>query len=141
MARQTAILKAYARTWGEWKQAEVTDKMREEFKHLKHCQRIWANNRYEVQSFQVNTAIGGVWQLGIIRHGDIAQIEWSELQRIVHELYGPEVTAVEMYPPVAEEWQTRHNLRVLWVLPATYQPPFGLHLPGAWGKHDGSEPV
>lgn len=134
MARKTAILKAYAREWGAWREVPVTDQMRQEFPLLMHCKHLWANNRYEVQAYAVETAIGGVWQLGVIRHGDIAQIEWKELQRIVHDLYGPEVHAVEVFPPVAEEWQTKVNVRILWVLPATYEMPFGLHMPGCWGK-------
>lgn len=132
--RKTAVLKAYAREWGAWNEAPITDEMRQEFPHLMHVKHIWANQRYEVQAFAVDSSIGGIWQLGIIRHGDIAQITWGELQRIVHELYGPEVTAVEVYPPIVDEWQTKHNLRVLWILPATYELPFGLHRPGAWGK-------
>jgi hypothetical protein len=108
--------------------------MRVEYPMLAHCARIWANQRYEVQSFAVETAIGGVWQLGIIRHGDIERISWEELQRIVHELFGLEVTAVEVYPSIENEWRTRVNVRMLWVLPDTWKLPFGLNLPTAWGK-------
>ena len=133
-ARKTAILKAYAREWGEWREAPVTDEIRSKYPHLKHVSRIWANNRYEVQAFEVKTDIGGIWQIGVIRHGDIEKITWEELQRIIHELYGPEIVAVEMYPPIADEWQTKHNLRILWILPATYDVPFGLHVAGAWGR-------
>jgi hypothetical protein len=134
MARKTAVLKAYARTWGEWKINDVTDKMREEFKHLQHCKHIWSNNRYEVQAFVCQTSIGGMWQLGIIRHGDIEPISWDEIQRIVHELLNPEVVAVEIYPALQNAWPVKHNLRVIWVLPSTWPLPFGLEQPGAWGK-------
>jgi hypothetical protein len=132
--RKTALLKALAREWGEWKINEVTPEMRDRFPHLRHCAAIWSNNRYEVQGFKCETAIGGVWQIGVIRHGDIEQITWSELQRIVHERFGDEVTAIEVYPPREHEWNTQHNLRVLWILPSTWPLPFGLHLPGAWGQ-------
>lgn len=134
-ARQTAILKAYARgPWTPWDTVAVTDKMRAEYPLLAHCTNIWANNRFEVQAFSIKTAIGGMWQLGIIRHGDIDQIMWEELQRIVHDLFGPEVTAIEIFPPLEHEWEVKKNVRVLWVLPSTWPLPFGLQVKGSWGQ-------
>ena len=132
--RRTAYLKALARTPGDWQRIGVTDEMRAQHKHLAHCAYIYSNNRVECQVFPIKTAIGGVNQLTCIRHGNIAELSWEELQRIVHELFGPEVTAVEVYPPLEHEWQTNLGLRVLWVLPSTWPLPFGLHLPGAWGQ-------
>lgn len=133
-ARKTAILKAFAREWGVWRQTECTDQMRSDFPHLMHCKHIWANQRYEVQAFVCETSIGGVWQLGIIRHGDIEAIAWGEIQRIVHDLFGSEVVAVEVYPAIEHEWQTTTGLRVIWILPSTWPLPFGLQLASAWGK-------
>jgi hypothetical protein len=135
MARKTAQLKAFARgPWTPWSEVEITLEMRGDHAQLEHCKHIWANNRYEVQAFEVDTAIGGVWQITAVRHGDIEPIEWHEMQRIIHELYGPEVTAVEIYPPIAEEWDTKVNVRVAWILPSTWPLPFGLARSGAWGK-------
>lgn len=134
-ARQTAVLKAYARgEWTKWDPVVITDKMRNDYPQLKNCSYIYANNRYEVQIFELATAIGGIMQMTIIRHGDIEKISWEEIQRAVHELFGPEVSAIEIYPPIQFEWQTNVNLRVVWILPSTWELPFGLHLPGAWGK-------
>ncbi len=133
-ARKTAILKAYAREWGVWNQTEVTDQMRQEHPHLMHCSHIWANQRYEVQAFICTTGIGGVWQCNLIRHGDLERISWEEIQRIIHDLFGPEVVAVEVYPAIVDEWQSKANLRVVWILPSTWPLPFGLHLASAWGK-------
>jgi hypothetical protein len=134
-ARKTAMLKAYARgEWTSWEEVAITNEMRVEHAQLEHCTHIWANNRFEVQGFRVETAIGGVWQLTAVRHGDIEGISWDELQRIVHELFGVECCAVEVYPPVVEEWHSKVNVRVLWVLPVTWPLPFGLSRPGAWGK-------
>ena len=133
-ARRTAVLKSYAREWGAWNTVEVTDQMRQENTLLMHCKGIWANNRYEVISYAVETPIGGVWQLSIIRHGDLEPISWGEIQRIVHELYGAEVTAVELYPPLEAEWKTHANPRQIWVMPMTWERPFGLDRPGAWGS-------
>jgi hypothetical protein len=133
--RKTAYLKALARSWGSWSMTVPDDKLRAEHPHLRNCTSIWANNRFECQAFPCNSSIGGVWQINILRHGDLEAIEWGELQRIVHELYGPEIVAVEVYPSIDSEWkgQTKH-LRVLWILPSTWPLPFGLHLPTAFGK-------
>lgn len=131
--RRTALLKSYARTWGEWTETEITDDLRREHPHLLHCKHIWGNHRYEVNAFSVETPVGGVWQLNVFRHGNLEQITWTELQRIVHELYGPEATAIEVYPALAQEWQTKADVRVLWLLPATWPLPFGLHFKTAWG--------
>lgn len=132
--RKTAALKAIARTWGDWRMIVPTDEIRQEHPHLLHCKHIWANNRYECNAYSVETSIGGVWQLNVFRHGNLEEISWTELQRIVHEIYGPEAVAVEVYPGIAEEWLTKNSVRVLWVLPATWSLPFGLHVAGAWGK-------
>jgi len=133
-ARKMAVLKAYAREWGQWKNVELTDELCNDHPLLEHCKAIWENQRYEVQAFSVQTSIGGVWQLSIIRHSDLEPISWGEIQRIVHELYGPEVTAVELYPPLEAEWKTHANPRQIWVMPLTWERPFGLDLPGAWGS-------
>jgi len=133
-ARKTALLKAWAREPKPFERVEVTDEMRQEYPHLMHCSAIYANHKIEAQIFRLYTGIGGVWQVNMIRHGDIAPLSWEEIQAAVHELYGPEVTAVEIYPPIEYEWQTTLNLRVIWVLPHTWKLPFGLHVAGAWGK-------
>lgn len=133
-ARKTAVLKALARTWGEWTTQEPTDEIRRQHPHLKHCKCIWANNRYEVQGFICETSIGGVWQLTVLRHGDLEKITYGELQRIIHELFGENMVAVEVYPKMSDEWQTKTNLTVLWLLPASWSLPFGLQMPNAWGK-------
>lgn len=132
--RKTALLKAYAKMWTAFEQVPITEQMRDDHPQLKHCLAIYANSRFECQIFAVGTSIGGVQQLVVCRHGDIAKIDWEELQRVVHELFGPEVTAVEVYPSIQHEWQTKTNARVLWVLPSTWELPFGLEKPGAWGK-------
>ena len=133
-ARKTSVLKAYARGWSAFEKVLVTEKMRKEHPHLAHCESIWANNRIEAQIFYLATPIGGVTQISMIRHGNVEALTWTEIQRAIHELCGPEATAVEIYPAIDKEWVTTLNLRTVWVLPSTWEIPFGLHLPGAWGK-------
>ena len=132
--RPRTILKALARTWGEWKENAVTDEMKDKFPQLRHCYSIRSNNRYECQLFACNSPIGGIMQMNVIRHGDIEAISWDELQRIKHELFGPESVAIEVYPAMEHEWRTHLSLRVLWILPSGYVLPVGLEKPAAWGR-------
>lgn len=137
MARKTAILKSLAREWTPFEQVPITDEMRKEHKLLRNCTSIFANSRFEVQLFAVETSIGGVMQMTIARHGQIEDATWEEIQRIVHEIFGPECVAVEIYPAYEHEWQTNTRVRIVWVLPSTYGLPFGLEKPGAWGVKNG----
>jgi hypothetical protein len=134
MARKTAILKAYARTKTLFALTEVTDEMRAQYPHLKHCSAIFANSRIEAQCFPCETSIGGVMQCTMIRHGNIAPLSWEEIQKALHELFGPEIVAVEVYPAIDQEWHAKSQVRVLWILPTNWPLPFGLHLPNAWGQ-------
>lgn len=133
-ARKTALLKSYARTWTAFEPVSITEKMREEYPLLKHAFAIYANSRYEVQMFNVPSELGGLMQMVVSRHGNIEDITWEELQRIKIELFGPEREAIEVYPTIADEWIGVKHIRVLWILPTTWQLPFGLHKTGAWGK-------
>lgn len=108
--------------------------MRTDYPQLEHAYAIYANSRYEVQMFNAPSAIGGIMQMVVSRHGNIEDITWEELQRIKVELFGPECEAVEVYPGIADEWAGVKHIRVLWILPTTWRIPFGLHVPGAWGK-------
>jgi hypothetical protein len=132
--RKTALLKAYARTWTKFEQVEITEEMRDDYVVLRHCTSIYANSLFEAQLFKIETTIGGVWQCNLIRHGDIEPATWEQIQRAIHDLFGPEVVAVEVYPAIQHEWQSKANLRVVWILPSTWELPFGLQLQSAWGK-------
>ena len=134
-ARKTAVLKSMARQWTPFEKVEITERMMLDYPLLMNCKAIYANSRMEVQMFAAETSIGGVMQVTFIRHGDIEQLTWEEIQRALHEIFGPEVVAVEVYPALVDEWQTKLHLRVLWVLPSTYSLPFGLEKIGAWGKN------
>jgi len=135
MARRTALIKAAARQWTPFEEVEITAQMREKFPLLKGCSYLYRNSRYEVQVFALETPIGGVNQVTVIRHGDVEAISWDELQRVIHELFGDDVNAVEMFPALKNEWKTKIGLRVLWVLPEGYELPFGLNVEGAWGRN------
>jgi hypothetical protein len=133
-ARKTAALKALAREWTKFDYVELTGELRDRWPQLKHATSVWANSRFEVHIYAITTEIGGVNQVNIARHGQIEDVSYEDAQRVVHDIFGPEVTAVEIYPPFEYEWQTRIRVKVLWVLPYTWHLPFGLHFPNAWGK-------
>ena len=52
-------------------------------------------------------------------------IGWDELQAVKDEMLGPDVLAVEMYPP-ADRVVNEANIRHLWTVPAD-SFTFGLH--------------
>ncbi len=131
--RRRQLVKAAARHWQPWREVPITEEMRDRHPHLRHCTSILSNHRVEAQIFTVDTAIGGVSQCNLVRHGDIEALSWEELQQIIHELFGADAVAVELFPALANEWKQKTRVRVLWVLPSTYEIPFGLHKAGAWG--------
>ncbi len=133
-ARKTAILKAFARVQKPFEQVPITDEMIRDYPILMHCRAIYANSRVEVHMYALETSIGGVMQVTMVRHGNLEPLTWEEIQRSLHEIFGPEVVAVEIYPSLQNQWETNNGLRVLWVLPGVYELPFGLEKPGAWGK-------
>jgi hypothetical protein len=132
--RQRQLVKAAARHWQPWREVPITEEMRAAHPHLRHCASIFSNHKYECQCFEIGTAIGGVMQCNIVRHGDIEPIEWEQLQAIIHELFGADAVAVEIFPALANEWHQKTRVRVLWVLPSTWPIPFGLECPSAWGR-------
>lgn len=132
--RQRTLMKAVARNWTPFVSMPVTDELKAKFPFLAHCSEIRSNSRFEAHLFNCDSTIGGVVQMNVRRHGDIAPITWDDLQRVKTEIFGPEATAVEVYPPPALEWGSRIPVRVLWVLPTTWEIPFGLHRAGAWGQ-------
>jgi len=128
-ARKTAVLKSYARVWTPFSPVEITPEMRDKYVLLRHCHSIYANSRFEVQCFACDSSIGGVMQVAIRRHGDVAEVTQEDLRRIVFELFGLETTAVEIYRPMDEVFKGR----ILWILPETWPIPFGVHTKASWG--------
>ena len=99
---------------------------------MNHVEHIYANSRFEVHTYTVKTPIGGVTQLVIARHNHIEEITWNDCNRVKFELFGDEAEAVEIYP---KGIVPSMKIRILWVLPAGYEFPFGLNKAGAWGDN------
>ena len=131
--RLRAKMKALARSWSPFVSVPITEELIRMNPLLANCHAIFANSRYEVQLFNCPSPVGGVVQMLVARHGNIERITWEELQRVKNEIFGENYSAVELYPPSDTEWKVTREIRVLWILPLDYVPPFGLHLSGAWG--------
>lgn len=129
--RKTHAIKRVGRTWSKWQEIPVTDEIRNSAKHMEHVHSIWANSRFEAQAFQIPSAVGGIMQLVVARHGHIEPVSWNDMQRIKAELFGDSVYGMEIYP--AESVTVEMKIRIIWIMPEGWEPPCGLHLPTAWG--------
>lgn len=136
MSREARVrhrIKTVGRAWTEWKEIAVTDEIRNSSPHMEHVEHIYANSRFEVNTYTVKTAIGGVTQVVIARHHHLEAIDWNEAMRVKTELFGGDAEAVEIYPKGIVPGM---KVRILWVLPAGYELPFGLGKPGAFGDNE-----
>jgi len=129
-ARKTAALKALARQWTPFARIEITPDMRAQYALLRHCHSLYSNSRMEVQCFAIESSIGGVMQVTLKRHGNVEEVTEDDMRRTLLELFGPAATAVEIYRAIEEKWK----IRILWILPATWKLPFGMHLSTAFGR-------
>lgn len=134
-SRMKGAIKAAARSWSPFVSIPITDKLKSENPALSHAASIFANSRYQAECFNCASELGGVVQVVVRRHlASSDPIPWDDLQRVVHDIYGDLVCAVEVYPPRDAEWRIGREVRVLWVLPEGYVAPFGLHIATAWGR-------
>ncbi|MGL5922147.1 DUF7694 domain-containing protein [Chroococcidiopsis sp.] len=109
--------------WSEWEWLDVASHEKAPHDLLKAC----LNNVYSVQFFQKYTAWGIINHLMVRRHDAKPIRSWSDMQRIKNELIGSDRVGVEVYPSVTDVVDDA-NIYHLWVLPAGYTLPFGLHL-------------
>ena len=123
-----------AKVWTPFSPIAITEQMKKDNPALERCSVMFANSRYQVEAFECSSEIGGIVQLVVRKHLDDGPISWDDLQRVKNDLYGPLVTAVEVYPPQDMEWRIKREVRVLWVLPTDHIPPYGFHIPTAWGR-------
>lgn len=89
------------------------------------CTDVYHNNQFMVFVIPESSSWGAITRL-MIRRNDAAPIRcWSDLQRIKNELCGAESVAVEIFPRESELVDDA-NIYHLWVLPETFELPFGL---------------
>lgn len=116
----------FGTAWGAWEEVQVPDW------HANRTGIIRAlrNRVYSVQISRHATAWGLVMHLWIRRHDTQPVRSWFDVQRIKNELVAPECTGVEVYPKESRKIDVA-NIYHLYVLPAGFELPFGLHEEGA----------
>jgi hypothetical protein len=116
-------------TWSAWEnvpwKTEVAARPNAP-KPLPGLYRFAKNNRYSVQFFKRQTEWGEVIHLIVRRHDEKPTRSWVDLQRLKNELVGKDRIAVEVFPAEADLIDDA-DLYHLWVLPAGFTLPFGLH--------------
>lgn len=85
--------------------------------------RAFQNTRYTVMVFDHSpTTKGYATKVLVQKHDDTPILNhWSELYKIKNEIFGPETTAIEYYPPESELIND-HNIYWLWIYPAGVLP-------------------
>ena len=110
--------------WGNWEDRSYTLKYHPLNQGGDIITAAYVNLVYSVQMSFEDTEWGIVTHLWIRRHDDKAPI-WRDMQRIKNELVGPELVAVEVYPPV-RELVDQANMYHLWVFEDGFKLPFSL---------------
>lgn len=77
--------------------------------------RVFMNNRYIVQVFTNKMRNFKLYDKILIRRSDSKPIySWQDLFRIKNEIFGPEVEAIQFFPPVSK-LVDEANLYWLWI--------------------------
>ena len=77
--------------------------------------------KFQVQVLEVKAPWGWCRHLKVQRTDGKDGITWDQLQQIKDEHLGPEVAAVEFYPPIANVVDEL-NMRHLWEVPEEWLP-------------------
>ncbi len=111
--------------WNDFE--NVTVAAIEKCRHLKkdHTQfpdLIYQNNLFIVQVYLTQTSWGLVRRAMVRRNDERPVHNWAILQRIKNEIFGPEATALEVYPKESRLIDVA-NIYWLWVLPDDFDCP------------------
>lgn len=85
--------------------------------------REWHDEQHRAR---VHSQDGVVYLLSIHRRDGQPERDWPALHRIKNELAGPDITAIEIYPP-ADEVVDFANAYHLWCCPPGFRMPVSLH--------------
>lgn len=123
--------------WGDWREYKIDyQQMINRGFTLTGLKRFVSNDLYSVQFYEHSCQLCSQWvkihHLVIRRHDEGKTIPWASKQRIKNELAGEDATAIEIFPSV-ENLVDEANVFHLWVLPKSFELPFGLHFSG-WSK-------
>ena len=129
-AQELHKMRRMSKVWTPWREVTITDEIRNTGPQMEHVDKIYANSKFEVQTFNCATSIGGVVQVVIAHHGHLLPVTWNDVLRIKNEIFGADQLGVEIYP---REVVSKMNIRILWILPVGTDLPYGLDKDSAWG--------
>lgn len=123
-AKEKHVKRLVAGGWNEFK--DITEQARNSpawsaFTGDKPIQ-VFQNNLFIVQVFEVFTAWGWLKKAMIRRSDARPEHDWAVIQRIKSEVFGPEVTALEVYPRESRKVDVA-NLYWIWILPNEFDCP------------------
>lgn len=85
---------------------------------------VFRNSRYQVEIYEMDTPIGRVTWLAIVRLDRSPVHDWRDFQRIKNELLGPEREAAELYPAESRLVDTNNQFHLFAIEPGA-KFPFG----------------
>jgi hypothetical protein len=87
---------------------------------------MWSGEGYLIVVDKRQTSWGEVTHLEITREDNQPIHRWYDLFQIKTQLCGTHSLAIEIYPPSCRLIDAQHTYH-LWVLPAGFVIPFGIH--------------
>ena len=124
--RRAAISEARRRQSWDWRELSIDPALLARYPAVQRVRMIARNDFYIVQVFDVVTTIGVVTHLAIRGIDDHREPPWRDMQRIKNELVGETLEAVHVCPRQTD-LVDQADMYHLFVLPAGYDLPFGLH--------------
>lgn len=108
--------------WGEWERIKTPDGAPGATGWAKDVRWVWRNRLYAVLCRHVDTPMGTIIHCAI-RSASQLEPPWRDMQRIKAELFGPELTAIEVMPPASKTIDGA-DMYHMWILENPL--PFGL---------------
>ncbi|MCZ8516830.1 hypothetical protein O9H85_31595 [Paenibacillus filicis] len=86
--------------------------------------KAFSDGKYAVMTRTIETEWGTI-EHACMRNAVNSDIPWAEKQRIKNELFGPDRTAIEVFPAEVD-LVDEANMYHIWILPRGMKLPFGL---------------
>lgn len=93
--------------------------------YLRGVTRAWQNGWFAVMARPISTEWGEAIHVMVRNQPNTPVRNWLDLMRIKDELFGSDLTAVEIFPPRTQVVD-QANMTHLWVLPEGLSLPFTL---------------
>lgn len=113
-----------AENWTRFVSGSYPPEHEERLRQSKGFIGVFRNSLYQVEMNEMETQLGRVLWLAIVRTDREAVHDWRHLQRIKNELVGPEREACEIFPRESRLVDTNNQYH-MFVLPEGNTFPFG----------------